>query len=142
MWWDGTRRIVSSMELVAGSPSDVTVTSHAAGWTVQPAPRARTYFRPAHPWVSLEPNAEPLWAQIRLSVAAFLQTLFLQGAFQGRVPQQAYFVRCDGDTTTEADQAKGIVNILVGFTPLKPAEFVVMQIQQSGAMRRSRVHRG
>jgi len=75
-------------------------------------------------------------------VAAFLQTLFLQGAFQGRVPQQAYFVRCDGDTTTEADQAKGIVNILVGFTPLKPAEFVVMQIQQSGAMRRSRVHRG
>lgn len=81
-------------------------------------------------WVVFEPNDAPLWAQIRLNVGAFMQTLFRQGAFQGSTPQQAYFVKCDSDTTTPTDQNNGIVNILVGFAPLKPAEFVVIQIQQ------------
>ncbi|SPE40611.1 Phage tail sheath protein [Candidatus Sulfopaludibacter sp. SbA3] len=81
-------------------------------------------------WVVFEPNDEPLWAQIRLDVGSFMQTLFRQGAFQGSTPQQAYFVKCDSETTTAADQNNGIVNILVGFAPLKPAEFVVIQIQQ------------
>jgi len=81
-------------------------------------------------WVVFEPNDAPLWAQIRLNVGAFMQTLFRQGAFQGSTPQQAYFVKCDSETTTATDQNNGIVNILVGFAPLKPAEFVVIQIQQ------------
>lgn len=81
-------------------------------------------------WVVFEPNDEPLWAQIRLSVGAFMQTLFRQGAFQGTTPRQAYFVKCDSETTTPTDQNNGIVNILVGFAPLKPAEFVIIQIQQ------------
>ena len=81
-------------------------------------------------WVVFEPNDEPLWAQIRLNVGAFMQTLFRQGAFQGSTPQQAYFVKCDSETTTPTDQNLGVVNILVGFAPLKPAEFVVIQIQQ------------
>ena len=77
-----------------------------------------------------EPNDEPLWAQIRLSVGAFMNNLFRQGAFQGTTPQEAYFVRCDRTTTTQADIDLGIVNIAVGFAPLKPAEFVIIQIQQ------------
>ncbi|KVN11803.1 MULTISPECIES: phage tail sheath C-terminal domain-containing protein [unclassified Burkholderia] len=81
-------------------------------------------------WVVFEPNDEPLWAQIRLNVGAFLQDLFRQGAFQGRTPRDAYFVKCDGETTTQADINLGVVNILVGFAPLKPAEFVVLQLQQ------------
>jgi phage tail sheath protein FI len=81
-------------------------------------------------WVVFEPNDEPLWAQIRLNVGAFMQTLFRQGAFQGSTPQAAYFVKCDSETTTPTDQNLGVVNILVGFAPLKPAEFVVIQIQQ------------
>lgn len=81
-------------------------------------------------WVVFEPNDEPLWASIRLNVGSFMQTLFRQGAFQGSTPQQAYFVKCDSETTTSTDQNNGIVNILVGFAPLKPAEFVVIQIQQ------------
>lgn len=81
-------------------------------------------------WVVFEPNDVPLWAQIRLNVGSFMQTLFRQGAFQGSTPQQAYFVKCDSETTTSTDQNNGIVNILVGFAPLKPAEFVVIQIQQ------------
>ena len=81
-------------------------------------------------WVVFEPNDEPLWAQIRLNVGAFMQDLFRQGAFQGTTPSQAYFVKCDSETTTPTDQNRGIVNILVGFAPLKPAEFVVIQIQQ------------
>jgi phage tail sheath protein FI len=81
-------------------------------------------------WVVFEPNDEPLWSQIRLNVGAFMQTLFRQGAFQGTTPQQAYFVKCDSETTTQADIDSGVVNILVGFAPLKPAEFVVIKIRQ------------
>jgi phage tail sheath protein FI len=81
-------------------------------------------------WVVFEPNDEPLWAQIRLNVGAFMQNLFRQGAFQGTTPRDAYFVRCDKTTTTQDDINRGIVNILVGFAPLKPAEFVVIKIQQ------------
>jgi phage tail sheath protein FI len=84
-------------------------------------------------WVVFEPNDEPLWAQIRLNVGAFMQTLFRQGAFQGSSAQQAYFVKCDSETTTATDQNNGIVNIVVGFAPLKPAEFVIIQIQQMAA---------
>ncbi len=81
-------------------------------------------------WVVFEPNDEPLWSQIRLNVGAFMQDLFRQGAFQGTTPRDAYFVKCDSETTTQADIDHGIVNIVVGFAPLKPAEFVVLQIQQ------------
>ncbi|MGF6789708.1 phage tail sheath family protein [Paraburkholderia sp. 35.1] len=81
-------------------------------------------------WVVFEPNDEPLWSQIRLNVQAFMQGLFLQQAFAGSTPKSAYLVKCDSETTTPTDQALGIVNILVGFAPLRPAEFVVLQIQQ------------
>jgi phage tail sheath protein FI len=81
-------------------------------------------------WVVFEPNDEPLWSQIRLNLGAFMQDLFRQGAFQGKTPQEAYFVKCDGETTTQNDRDLGIVNILVGFAPLKPAEFVIIKIQQ------------
>jgi Bacteriophage tail sheath protein len=81
-------------------------------------------------WVVFEPNDEPLWSQIRLNIGAFMQGLFRQGAFQGTTPKDAYFVKCDRETTTQADINLGIVNILVGFAPLKPAEFVVIKIQQ------------
>jgi uncharacterized protein len=81
-------------------------------------------------WVVFEPNDNPLWAQIRLNVGAFMQNLFRQGAFQGKTPTDAYFVKCDSETTTQNDIDLGIVNIVVGFAPLKPAEFVVIQLQQ------------
>ncbi|MET1027715.1 MAG: phage tail sheath C-terminal domain-containing protein [Dongiaceae bacterium] len=81
-------------------------------------------------WVVFEPNDEPLWAQIRLNVGAFMQNLFRQGAFQGATPRQAYLVKCDSETTTQNHINLGIVNIVVGFAPLKPAEFVIIQIQQ------------
>ncbi|HKG14827.1 MAG TPA: phage tail sheath C-terminal domain-containing protein [Pyrinomonadaceae bacterium] len=81
-------------------------------------------------WVVFEPNDEPLWGQIRLSVGAFMQNLFRQGAFQGSSAKEAYFVKCDKDTTTQNHINLGIVNIHVGFAPLKPAEFVIIRIQQ------------
>ena len=81
-------------------------------------------------WVVFEPNDELLWAQIRLNVDGFMLSLFRQGAFQGMSPKDAYFVRCNSETTTQSDINLGIVNILVGFAPLKPAEFVMLKIQQ------------
>jgi Bacteriophage tail sheath protein len=81
-------------------------------------------------WVVFEPNDEPLWAQIRLNVGAFMNGLFRQGAFQGTTPRDAYFVKCDKESNPQNDVDRGIVNIIVGFAPLKPAEFVVIKLQQ------------
>jgi phage tail sheath protein FI len=81
-------------------------------------------------WVVFEPNDEPLWASIRMNLNAFMLSLFRQGAFQGSTPDKAFYVKCDGETTTQNDRNLGIVNIEVGFAPLKPAEFVVIKIQQ------------
>ena len=81
-------------------------------------------------WVVFEPNDEPLWARIRFDVGAFMNGLFRQAAFQGRTPREAYFVKCDKETNPQKDIDRGIVNVLVGFAPLKPAEFVVIRIQQ------------
>jgi len=81
-------------------------------------------------WVVFEPNDEPLWAAIRLNIGVFMNSLFRQGAFQGSTPQEAYLVKCDKDNNPQNDIDRGIVNITVAFAPLKPAEFVVIHIQQ------------
>jgi Bacteriophage tail sheath protein len=106
----------------------------ASEWKYIPVRRTALFleeslYRGTH-WVVFEPNAEPLWAQIRLNVGAFMNTLFRQGAFAGTTPREAYFVKCDAETTTPDDVNLGVVNIAVGFAPLKPAEFVVIRIQQ------------
>lgn len=108
--------------------------SRGSDWKYLPVRRLALYleetlFR-ATQWVIFEPNDEPLWAQIRLSVGSFMNDLFHKGALQGSTKEQAYFVRCDATTTTPLDQEKGIVNLVVGFAPLKPAEFLIISIQQ------------
>jgi phage tail sheath protein FI len=106
----------------------------ASQWKYVPVRRLALYIEESlyrgTQWVVFEPNDEPLWAQIRLNVGAFMQGLFRQGAFQGTTPREAYLVKCDRETTTQDDINRGVVNILVGFAPLKPAEFVVIKIQQ------------
>jgi len=106
----------------------------ASEWKYIPVRRVALYIEESlyrgTQWVVFEPNDEPLWAQIRLNIGAFMHSLFRQGAFQGTTPKEAYFVKCDKETTTQNDIDRGIVNILVGFAPLKPAEFVVIKIQQ------------
>jgi phage tail sheath protein FI len=106
----------------------------ASDWKYVPVRRLALYleetlFR-STTWVIFEPNDEPLWAQIRLSVGSFMADLFHKGAFAGRTKQDAYFVHCDSTTTTPLDQTRGVVNIVVGFAPLRPAEFLIINIQQ------------
>lgn len=84
-------------------------------------------------WAVFEPNDEPLWAQIRLTVGNFMYDLFRRGALQGSTTKDAYFVKCDQTTTTQNDIDRGIVNIVVGFAPIKPAEFVIIRLQQMTA---------
>jgi phage tail sheath protein FI len=106
----------------------------ASDWKYVPVRRTALFIEESlyrgTQWVVFEPNDEPLWASIRLNVGAFMHDLFRQGAFQGSTPKDAYFVKCDKETTTQSDINRGVVNILVGFAPLKPAEFVVIQLQQ------------
>lgn len=106
----------------------------ASEWKYIPIRRLALYLEESiyrnTQWVVFEPNDEPLWAQIRLNIGSFMHGLFRQGAFQGKTPQEAYLVKCDRETTTQDDINRGIVNILVGFAPLKPAEFVIIKLQQ------------
>jgi phage tail sheath protein FI len=106
----------------------------ASEWKYIPIRRTALYIEESlyrgTKWVVFEPNDEPLWAQIRLNVGSFMHDLFRQGAFQGKTPRDAYLVKCDKETTTQSDIDHGIVNIVVGFAPLKPAEFVILKIQQ------------
>ena len=81
-------------------------------------------------WAVFEPNDEPLWSSLRLNIGAFMHRLFRQGAFQGTKPSDAYLVKVDAENNPQADIDLGIVNILVGFAPLKPAEFVIIRVQQ------------
>ncbi len=81
-------------------------------------------------WVVFEPNDEPLWANVRMTVGGFMNQLHRQGAFQGASARDAYLVKCDSETTTQADINLGILNVYVGFAPVRPAEFVVIRIQQ------------
>ena len=77
-------------------------------------------------WTMFEPNAAPLWTEIRQVVEAFMLTTWRQGALMGSLPQEAYFVKCGTDTTTQSDVAAGIVNLIIGFALVKPAEFVII----------------
>ncbi|MEQ9498463.1 MAG: phage tail sheath subtilisin-like domain-containing protein [Deltaproteobacteria bacterium] len=88
-----------------------------------------TLFRSTK-WAVFEPNDEPLWAKLRKNIGAFMLSLFRQGAFQGGSAGEAFFVKCDGENNTAIERNNGIVNVDVGFAPLKPAEFVVLRIQQ------------
>lgn len=105
----------------------------ASEWTYVPVRRTALFieeslFRGLQ-WTLFMPNDEPLWSEIRIAVTRFMQGLFRQGAFQGSSPDEAFFVKCDAETTTQADIDAGVVNILVGMAPLKPAEFVVVSFQ-------------
>jgi phage tail sheath protein FI len=81
-------------------------------------------------WVVFEPNDEPLWARVRRSVSDFLTRLWMDGMLQGRTKEEAYFVRCDRTTMTQADLDNGRLIMLIGIAPVKPAEFVIFRIGQ------------
>jgi uncharacterized protein len=105
-----------------------------ASWRYIPVRRMAIFLRVSIyygiQWAVFEPNDEPLWASLRLNIRSFMLTQFRAGAFQGSKPDDAFFVKCDSTTTTQQDIDNGVVNILVGFAPLKPAEFVVLKLSQ------------
>jgi phage tail sheath protein FI len=105
-----------------------------ASWRYIPVRRMAVFLRVSIyygiQWAVFEPNDEPLWAALRLNIRSFMLTQFRAGAFQGSTPDEAFFVKCDSSTTTQQDIDNGVVNILVGFAPLKPAEFVVLKLSQ------------
>ncbi|NEO40714.1 MAG: phage tail sheath family protein [Moorea sp. SIOASIH] len=121
-------------KIVWGSRTRVGDDMLASEWKYIPVRRLALYLEETlyrnTKWAVFEPNDEPLWSQLRLSIGSFMQNLFKQGAFQGSSPKDAYFVKCDKETTTQYDIDRGIVNIMIGFAPLKPAEFVILKFQQ------------
>jgi uncharacterized protein len=106
----------------------------ASQWKYIPVMRLGLYIRQSLQrglvWAVFEPNFAPLWQSISLSVSSFMQTIFVQGGFKGTTPSEAYFVQCGAETTTPTDIDQGWVNVVVGFAPLKPAEFVIVSFRQ------------
>jgi phage tail sheath protein FI len=106
----------------------------ASEWKYIPVRRTASYIlrtlSDSLRWAVHKPNGEQLWGQLRMSVTGFMHGLFRQGAFKGVSAREAYFVQCDASTTTPDDMNQGVVNIIVGFAPLRPAEFVVVSLRQ------------
>lgn len=131
---NGLRSFVGAGRVVWGARTLRGADALASDWKYIPVRRLAYYIEESVvrgiKWAAFEPNDQVLWAQIGLSVNAFMQTLFRQGAFFGTTPPQAYFVKCDTTTTTPVDIGNGIVNIVIGFAPMHPAEFVMLTIQQ------------
>jgi phage tail sheath protein FI len=128
----GTGRVVWGARTLVGDDR------RASEWKYVPVRRLASFLQQSllrgTRWAVFEENDAPLWADLRLNIGGFLHQLFRQGAFAGRTPSEAYFVKCDGDTTTQADIDAGIVNVLIGFAPVKPAEFVIIKIQQMAGL--------
>ncbi len=127
-------------DAIWGSRTTVGAEHLASEWQYVPVRRLALYIEESLcrglEWVVFEPNDEPLWIKIRLTVGAFMSDLFREGAFQGSKASEAYVVKCDQETMTQDDINNGIVNIQVGFAPVRPAEFVVIKIRQmAGQMR-------
>jgi hypothetical protein len=125
----GMGRMVWGSRTLAGD------SRQASEWKYLPVRRTALYieaslFRGTH-WAVFEPNDEALWARIRLAVGTFMQNMFRQGAFQGTSSRDAYFVKCDSETTSQSDINNGHLNLVVGFAPLKPAEFVIIKIKKT-----------
>jgi uncharacterized protein len=129
-----TLRVMPGGPVVWGARTTVGIDQLPNQWKYLPVRRLALYIeeslRRGTLWAVFEPNDEPLWSSLRLNVTTFMQGLFRQGAFAGSTPKDAYLVQCDANNNPPDQVALGIVNILVGFAPLYPAEFVVISIQQ------------
>jgi uncharacterized protein len=79
-------------------------------------------------WVVFEPNADPLWARVRRTIANFLTVVWRNGALEGTTIEEAFFVKCDRTTMTQTDIDNGRLICEVGVAPVKPAEFVIIRI--------------
>ncbi|MFP2932389.1 phage tail sheath family protein [Pyxidicoccus sp. 3LG] len=124
------RQIPSAGRVIWGSRT----LQPSSEWRYVPVRRTAIFLRSSIyfgiQWAVFEPNDTPLWSSLRATIGGFMETQFRNGAFAGRTSDEAYFVKVDSETTTEDDRLAGVVNILVGFAPLRPAEFVVVRLSQ------------
>ncbi len=79
-------------------------------------------------WTVFEPNAPALWQPVTNHVADFLYAEWRNGGLVGAKPEQAFFVKCDRSTMTQSDIESGRLVMIIGFAPIKPAEFVIIRI--------------
>jgi phage tail sheath protein FI len=81
-------------------------------------------------WAVFEPNNEQLWGNLKRNIAAYLKTLFNEGMLAGTTPDEAFYVVCDKSNNPQESIDQGIVRVDIGIAPVKPAEFINIQIQQ------------
>ena len=79
-------------------------------------------------WAVFEPNTAALWAVVRASVEDFLRVLWRQGALQGTKADEAYVVRVDPAAASQQVMDRGRLAMLIGFAPVRPAEFVLIKL--------------
>jgi phage tail sheath protein FI len=128
------RSSAARVHAVWGAPTRAAATAARSDWKYVPVRRAALFLEESlyrgTQWAVFEPNSGPLWAALRSEVSTFMERLFRHGAFAGQAPEEGDSVQCDETTTTQADIDDGVVIVLVGFAPLRPAEFVTLRISQ------------
>jgi phage tail sheath protein FI len=127
------RRFPGRPPVVWGARTLAGADAAASEWKYVPVRRTALFLEEAFDrglrWTQFEPNDETLWTAVRESVGTFLRELFRAGAFHGNAPDRAYFVKCDRETVTQHDLDTGEFTVVVGFAPIRPAEFVVLRIR-------------
>lgn len=140
------RTFQHSGHLIWGARTLAGSDAQASDWKYVPVRRLAIFLEESidkgTEWTVFEANDEALWTRLRASVGSFMHGLFKEGAFQGATPKDAYYVKCDSETTGQSDIESGVVNILVGFAPLKPAEFITIRIQQMARKPEPKANRG
>ncbi|MFC0219310.1 hypothetical protein FHS82_001514 [Pseudochelatococcus lubricantis] len=115
-----------------------TLAAPASNWRYVPVRRLLIFIEQSiirsTSWVVFEPNDRPLWKSIRRDVHAFLVNLWRRGALMGATEEQAFFVKCDEETNPQENVDQGIVTIVIGVAPVKPAEFVIFEIGQMAGL--------
>lgn len=78
-----------------------------------------------------EPNDANTWASLNTMIRNFLTNLWQEGALAGAQPEDAFFVNIGlGTTMTPVDILDGRMKINIGLALTRPAEFIIIQLQQ------------
>jgi hypothetical protein len=81
-------------------------------------------------WTVFENNGPQLWQKIETALRGYYSSLFRLGYFFGNTQEEAFFIKCNANNNSQTTIDQGKVIIDVGFSPNKPAEFVVFTLTQ------------
>jgi len=78
--------------------------------------------------LAFEPSGPPLWTRLRRELDDFLARLWRLGALNGALPAEAFTVRCDTTTMSQADLDAGRLIATIEFAPAQPVDRITVTL--------------